>query len=126
VDDDEAVREALGNLIEVFDLECLMFTGTEGFFASYTPDLFGCVITDVKMPGLDGLDLQKRLHAIDPALPVIVITSYADATTQSRALDLGARAFLTKPVNDIVLLRCLRQALNLPDTPNCSSCDDLI
>jgi FixJ family two-component response regulator len=120
VDDDEAVREALGDLIEVFDLECLTFNGTESFLANYAPELFSCVITDVKMPGIDGLELQRRLHVIDPSLPVIVITSYGDSTTQTRALDLGARAFLTKPVKDEVLLRCLRDTLNLPTPRSCS------
>jgi FixJ family two-component response regulator len=111
VDDDGAVREALADLMEVFDLPCRTFAGCDDLLRAYAPDAFGCVITDVKLIGPSGFELQARLGVIDPDLPVIVITSCSDAATRERALRLGASAFLTKPLNDVELHRCLTVAL---------------
>jgi FixJ family two-component response regulator len=111
VDDDGAVREALADLMEVFDLPCRTFAGCDELLRAHALDAFGCVITDVKLIGPSGFELQAKLKALDPDLPVIVITSFSDAATKDRALQLGAWAFLTKPVNDEELHRCLTAAL---------------
>jgi two-component system response regulator FixJ len=111
VDDDSAVREALADLMEVFDLSCRTFAGCDDLLGVFAPGAFACVITDVKLIGPSGFELQARLRALDPDLPVIVITSFSDAATRDRALQLGARAYLTKPVNDDELHRCLTAAL---------------
>jgi FixJ family two-component response regulator len=111
VDDDLAVREALADLMEVIDLQCRTFEGGDDFFGAFAPGAFACVITDVKLIGPSGFELQARLRVLDPDLPVIVITSFSDAATRARALHLGALAFLTKPVNDEELHRWLTAAL---------------
>lgn len=117
VDDDEAMREAFEGLMEVLDLDCLTFDSVDGFFASYAPGLFDCVVTDVRMPKTDGLEFQRRLKAVAPDLPVIFITAYADACTQRQALAGGAHAFLLKPVEQSVLHHCLLEALGQKIAP---------
>ena len=112
VDDDDAVREALEDLMEVLEFDCLTFGSVDDFFASYTPGLFRCVVTDIRMPKTDGLDFQLRLKDVAPDLPVIFITAYADAQTRQQALARGAHAFLLKPVEQSVLHRCLWEALD--------------
>jgi FixJ family two-component response regulator len=111
VDDDEAVREALADLLQVMGFSAQAFDRADAFLADYAPGRFDCLITDVRMPGIGGLALQQRLRALGSAMPVIIITSYTDPITRARALEGGARAFLTKPVADDFLLHHLRSAL---------------
>ena len=112
IDDDEAVREALSDLLQVLGLACRIFDRAEAFMAEYQPDRFDCLITDVSMPGRSGLELQERLRELGSSMPVIVITADTSAATRARALSGGALACLTKPVKDDVLLRHLESALN--------------
>ncbi|MCG2626558.1 response regulator [Bradyrhizobium sp. WYCCWR 13023] len=112
IDDDEAVREALSDLLLVLGLACRTFDRAEAFMAEYQPDRFDCLITDVSMPGRSGLELQERLRELGSSMPVIVISADTNAATRARALSGGALACLTKPVNDDVLLRHLESALN--------------
>ena len=112
VDDDEAVREALSDLLLVLGLACRTFDRTETFMAEYVPDHFDCLITDVSMPGRSGLELQERLRELGSSMPVIVITADTSPATRARALSGGALACLTKPVRDDVLIRHLESALN--------------
>ena len=112
VDDDEAVREALSDLLVVMDVACRTFDRAEAFMAEYVPGHFGCLITDVAMPGMSGLELQERLRELDSSMPVIIITADTSRATRVRALRGGAHACLTKPVNDEVLFRHLESALN--------------
>lgn len=112
IDDDEAVREALSDLLQVLGLACRTFVRAEAFMAEYQPDRFDCLITDVSMPGRSGLELQERLRELGSSMPVIVITADTSAATRARALSGGALACLTKPVKDDVLLRHLESALN--------------
>ncbi|MDN4984096.1 response regulator [Bradyrhizobium arachidis] len=112
VDDDEAVREALSDLLLVLELACQTFDRAESFMAEYVPDRFDCLITDVSMPGRSGLELQERLRELGSTMPVIVITADVSPATHARALSGGALACLTKPVNDDVLFRYLQSALN--------------
>ncbi len=111
VDDNEAVRSALADLIEVLDMNCETFDGAESFLQAHRVGRFGCLISDVKMAGASGLDLQARLQVIDPALPVIIVTSYGDLRTRALAMAQGAAAFLTKPVNGVVLVDQLEKAI---------------
>jgi two-component system, LuxR family, response regulator FixJ len=113
IDDDDAVREAFSDLLQVLDLSCRTFDRAEAFMAEYVPGRFDCLITDVSMPGQSGLELQERLRGLGSSIPVIIITADTNSATRSRALRGGAYAFLTKPVNDSVLFRCLQAALNL-------------
>lgn len=111
VDDDKAMREALAELIEVFAFACLTFDGSESFLAAHTPGRFAGLITDLNLLGESGLLLQQRMKTLDPALPVIIISAQTDPATRARVLASGALAYLTKPINDQVLLRHLHAAL---------------
>jgi FixJ family two-component response regulator len=117
VEDDEAVREALSDLLAVLNLSYRTFDRAESFLADYKLGQFDCLITDVRMPGMSGLELQQRLRAIGSSMPVIIITSSTNPMTRTRALEDGAHAFLTKPVSDDVLIRHLKSALNWDSAP---------
>jgi FixJ family two-component response regulator len=117
VDDDIAVREALADLLEAFDLERQAFDGSESFLAAHTPGLFSCLITDINLPGLSGLQLLERMGALEPELPVIVISAQTDPCPREKAMRSGALAFFTKPVNDRELHRTLMSALGRGPAP---------
>lgn len=112
VDDDEAMRDALSELLQVMGFSIRVFDRAAAFLAGSTPDGFDCLITDVRMPGMDGIELQRRLRALGSVLPVVMITSVPDPATRLRALDGGACAYLAKPVDDSALLDHLRAALD--------------
>jgi len=111
VDDDGDMRAALGDLLLVEGLACRAFESAEAFLASYAPGAFTAVITDVRMPGMNGLELLAHIKRSDPDLPVIVVTSAMDAQTHKRATDGGAWAFLVKPVRNADLLNHLATIL---------------
>lgn len=117
VDDDEAMRDALCELVEVMGFSTTAFDGAAAFLAAQAPGRFDCLITDVRMPGMDGLDLQRRLRELGSVLPVLMITSAPDPAGQARALAGGACAYLAKPVDDSALLDHLRSALGLDASP---------
>src|SRR5262245_23726783 len=85
VDDDDDVREALSDLLLVLGLLCCTFDRAEALLAAYEPGLFDCIITDVRMPGISGLDLLRRLRSLDQPVPVIVITSDTNPRTCAQA-----------------------------------------
>ena len=118
VDDDEDIRDALSDLLLVMGYSCQAFDRAETFLAAHAPDRFDCLITDIRMPGMSGLELLQRLKAAGSTMPVIVVTSMTDPVTRSRALASGAHAYLTKPVNDDVLLQSLRSAMPGRDIPS--------
>ncbi|WP_165187488.1 response regulator transcription factor [Caulobacter soli] len=117
IDDDEALRQALAELLEVFGYDCQTFDGAESFMAAHGPGRFTAVVTDLNLMGESGLALQRRLRLSEPTLPVIVISAQSDTATRARVLDSGAVAYLTKPINDQVLLRHLVAALSRSDAP---------
>lgn len=112
VDDDEAVREALCDLLQVEGIIARPYDSGTAFLADERAYECDCVVTDVRMPEVDGLELQHRLRARGSALPVIFITSSDDRTARARALECGAAAWFTKPVTDEALLGALRAALD--------------
>ena len=114
VEDDEAMREALSDLLQVLGLPCRTFDRAEAFLAAHEVSTFGCLISDVRLPGISGLDLLQRLRDLGSTMPVIITTSYTDPNIRSRALEGGAHAYLTKPLADEVLLRHLNSALHMP------------
>lgn len=116
VEDDEEMREALSELLAVLNLSYRTFDRAEAFLVECATQQFDCLITDVRMPGINGLELQYRLRTLGSSMPVIIITSSTDPMTRIRALEAGAHAFLTKPVSNDVLIHHLRSALNL-DSP---------
>ena len=105
------MRDALADLIEVFGFEARAFGSSESFLAAHAPGLFGCLITDLNLPGESGLQLRQRLRALEPSLPVIIISAQANPAASALALSCGAFAYLTKPINDQVLLQHLTLAL---------------
>jgi two-component system response regulator FixJ len=114
VDDDAAVREALCDLLQVEGLAARPFESGTAFLADATAEDCDCLVTDVRMPEIDGIELYKRLRARGAAMPVIFITSSDDQLARARALQHGAVAWFTKPVADEALLGALRTALKGP------------
>jgi FixJ family two-component response regulator len=110
VDDDEDVRRSLGNLIRSFQLPTRDFSSSEAFLESDHMHDTSCLILDVRMPGMTGLDLQRRIRANHRPIPIIFVTSHADETARVRALDAGAIAFLSKPVHVEELLKAIDAA----------------
>lgn len=114
VDDDKAMGESLSWVIESVGLEAMFFTNAQDFLASYRPQQPGCLILDVRMPGMSGPELQSRLNAIDsPPLPIIFISGHGDVPLAVRVMKAGASDFLAKPFNDQILLESVNKALRL-------------
>ena len=111
VDDDASVREAIESLIGSVGLRVQTFESAQEFLRSKRPDAPGCVVLDVRLPGLSGLDLQRELAAHGIDLPVIFITGHGDIPMSVRAMKAGALEFLTKPFRDQDLLDAIQQAL---------------
>jgi FixJ family two-component response regulator len=111
-DDDKSVRDALAELLEVFDFKRQVFEGAETFLAAHTQGRFDCMITDLNMKGMSGLQLQQKLTSADPGLPIIFISAQSAHEERSQALRSGAVAFLNKPIDDDVLYRHIISALN--------------
>jgi len=113
VDDDQNVRDALKWLIESVDLAVDTYASATEFLESFVPTEPGCLVLDVRMPGMSGLELQENLAAHNCGLPVIIITGHADVGMCVRAFKGGAFAFLEKPVNQQDLLEQIRKAIEL-------------
>ncbi len=111
VDDDPSIREAIESLVKLAGLRVETFGTAQEFLRSKRPDLPGCVVLDVELPGLSGLDLQRELAAYGIKLPIIFITGYGDIPMSVRAMKAGAMEFLTKPFRDQDLLDAIQQAL---------------
>src|SRR5262245_58803385 len=111
VDDDELMRDALLGLLKEAGLAARAFASGEEFLDSGAHHLSSCLIADVRMPGMSGLDLQARLHAEQIRIPIIFITAHGDERTGRQALRAGAAGFLAKPFDDEALLRAVRAAL---------------
>jgi FixJ family two-component response regulator len=112
VDDDASVRKALARLLASAGYAVETFASAREFLdRGHHQDTPGCVVLDVSMPGLSGLDLQKELLAFTPPLPIIFITGHGDIPTSVRAMKGGAVDFLTKPVNDRDLLSVIKLAM---------------
>ena len=111
VDDDASVREALGSLIRSAGFSVRTSASAPEFLARPRPDLPSCLVLDVRLPGLSGLDLQKRMAEVDIAIPIVFITGHGDVPTSVRAMKAGAVEFLTKPFTDQDLLDAVEQAV---------------
>jgi len=111
VDDDLSVREALGSLIRAEGLAVRTFGSAQEFLASTREEAPSCLILDVRLPGLSGLDLQQRMAEVGLQIPIIFITGHGDVPTSVRAMKAGAVEFLTKPVSDRDLLAAIQDAI---------------
>ncbi|GLS22942.1 DNA-binding response regulator [Labrys miyagiensis] len=104
VDDDDSIREALHELTLSAGLDAISFASTRDLLEAELPDRPGCVVSDVRMPGLSGLDLQCRLAESGDAKPIVFLTAHGDIPMSVQAMKAGAVDFLTKPVRDQILL----------------------
>ena len=111
VDDDESVRESLPDLLNEFGFATRAFSSAEDFLASGSLDQTECLILDVAMPGMTGLDLQQQLNDRERKIPIIFITAQKDGAVRDRALEQGAVSFLFKPFSDTALLEALSKAV---------------
>jgi FixJ family two-component response regulator len=111
VDDDASMRESLRNLIRSVGLRVELFASAQEFLRSKRPDLPSCLVLDVRLPGLSGLDLQKRTTDAGMEIPIIFITGHGDVPMSVHAIKAGAVEFLTKPFRDQDLLDAIQQAL---------------
>jgi len=111
VDDDDAVRVALEGLLRSAGLSARAFDSAETFIESGHQFQTGCLIADIRMPGMSGLELQGKLNAENCRIPIVFITAHGDAQMRMQALRAGAVEFLAKPFNDEVLLETVRAAL---------------
>ena len=112
VDDDRIVREAMADLLRSLGYEATTFESAEDFLESCNLAQTSCLITDLHMPGLDGLELQSRLIAQGHQTPIIFITAYPEERFRKRAMNAGAAGFLNKPFTEDALINCVESALN--------------
>ena len=111
IDDDASMRGALDNLIDSDGLDARVFASPQEFLASERPDAPGCLVLDVRLPGMTGLAFHDELVRMGIALPVIFITGHADVPMTVRAMKAGAVEFLTKPFRDVELLDAIHAAI---------------
>ena len=111
VDDDDLMRGALQGLLKTIGLSARTFASAEEFLDSGDQHQTGCLIADIRMPGISGLDLQAKLNAERCRIPTIFITAHGDEKMRMQALRAGAVEFLTKPFDDEALLKTVRAAL---------------
>jgi two-component system response regulator FixJ len=113
IDDDAGVRDSLTLLLSLKGIRTQPFASAESFIETFRPEWTGCVLTDLRMPGMTGLELQTMLRERGMQVPVVVLTAHGDVATARAALKNGAFDFLEKPVDDAMLLDVLRNALRV-------------
>ena len=111
VDDDRSIQSALKDLLDSVGLLSESFGSAEEFLASEQRNQTACLVLDIRMPGMSGLELQDQLKVEGSPIPIIFITAHADTQTKTRAMKAGALEFLSKPFDDEVLLDRVRAAL---------------
>ena len=111
VDDDPAVRRGTSGLLKSLGFSAIEFSSAEEFLNSGRAQDISCVITDVRMPGMSGVELQDRLIAAGHKVPIIFMTAFPEERTKARAIKAGAFGFLTKPFAQNALLDCVNSAL---------------
>jgi len=111
IDDDQAIRESLAFLLRTHQLEVRSFDSAKTFLDALPDASLGCVITDIRMPGMSGIDLLRRLKELKVGVPVIVITGHGDVSLAVEAMKIGAADFFEKPFNDDQLVASVRAAL---------------
>lgn len=116
IDDDEAIRDSLLLLLQSEGIAATSFASADQFLRVFDPGRPGCLIVDVRMPGMTGLELLARLRQTGTSLPVIIITGHGDIPMAVAALKAGASDFFEKPFDDTLLLASVRDALDIDDT----------
>lgn len=112
VDDDPSVREGLHSLVRSAGWRAETFTSAQEFLARTRPEATSCLILDLQLPGLSGLDLQKRMAVVDLEIPIVFLTGHGDIPASVQAMKAGAIEFLTKPVDEQDLLRAIHEAID--------------
>jgi FixJ family two-component response regulator len=112
VEDDDSVRNALQGVMKAVGLRAQAFASAEEFLNSGELQHTACLIADIRLPGISGLELQQRLNAEQVTIPVMLITAHGDDAVRTQALRAGAILFLTKPFDDDVLIESVRAALD--------------
>lgn len=112
VDDDEAVRDSLGLLLKSIGLNCAVYASALDFLAAYDPEEHACLVADIRMPGLSGLELQQRLNELGAEIPIIFITGHGDVPMAVNAMKSGAADFIQKPFRDQELIDRVHKALD--------------
>lgn len=113
VDDDESIRDSLPGLLESFGFEATPFASAEDLLGSGAIDAFDCLILDISMPGMSGLELQRHLARQARLTPIIFITAHAEVSGSAHLSAQGAVAFLHKPFSESAIVGAVRTALNL-------------
>ncbi|MEI6000455.1 response regulator [Paraburkholderia bengalensis] len=109
IDDDESVRTAMSSLVRSLDWDVRLYASAEAFLSTGISSHVACIISDVQMPGMSGLDMYRHLLDQGVTLPIIFISAFASDAVRRQALDLGALCVLTKPVDGYEVSRCLAQ-----------------
>ncbi len=112
VDDDDAVRNSMRWLVESVGLPVETYASAREFLETHDPNRPGCLVLDVRMPGMSGLDMQEKLHEKGIVIPIIVVTGHGDVPTAVRAIKAGAVEFIEKPVNDQLLLDTIQRCID--------------
>ena len=112
VDDNTAIRDSVRWLVQQVGLKPKTFNSAQEFLNSYNPDIRGCLVLDIRMPGMSGLELQDKLAKLESKLPIIIITGHGDIPITVRAMKAGAYEFLQKPFNDQSLLDAIQGGLD--------------
>jgi two-component system, LuxR family, response regulator FixJ len=111
IDDDDAMRQSLSFLLRTAGIQSATYDSADAFLRALPNIKIGCIVTDVRMPGLSGIELLQRLQRTDATLPVIVITGHGDVRLAVEAMKCGAVDFLEKPFDDELLLRAVQSAI---------------
>jgi FixJ family two-component response regulator len=113
IDDDLSVRVAVADIVRSMDLIASVFASGQDFLGSNSVADTACIIADVQMPGLSGIELQQALKARDLKIPMVFITAYPDERTRAKAFDGGAICFLNKPFDGSTIIDCIERALGI-------------
>ncbi len=120
IEDDDAVRDSLQMMLESIGREVVAFANADSFLEAYSQDMAGCIVLDIRMPGMNGMELQRKLNEINSILPIIFVTGHGDVPMAVEAMQQGAVDFVQKPYREQELLDKISQAMAL-DEENRSS-----
>lgn len=115
VEDDEAVRESLQLVLESIGRKVVPFSNANEFLEAYSMDMAGCIVLDIRMPGINGMELQRKLNEMNSILPIIFVTGHGDVPMAVEAMQQGAVDFVQKPYREQELLDKINQAMTLDD-----------
>ncbi|MHC4842883.1 MAG: response regulator transcription factor [Planctomycetota bacterium] len=113
VDDEKQIRESLGMLLKTMELSVKMYSNAQDFLKDYNPEQHGCLVLDVRMPGMSGLELQAQLASERINIPIIIITGHGDVPMAVQAIKVGALDFIEKPFREQELLDSIQKAIKL-------------